>query len=53
MPDDDYPVPKRPLPQNLQGFPFITLLTINLNDQTDTLVKNVNVEAIQAIGQYV
>lgn len=51
-PNDDYPVPKYPLPQTLKSFPFITLLKINLNYQTDTWIKNVTVEATQAISMY-
>lgn len=52
MPNDEYPVPKYPLPQNLKNFPFITLLKINLNDPTDTLIKNVNVKAVQTTGMF-
>lgn len=47
-----YPVPKYLLPQNLESFPFTTLLKINLNYQPDTLIRKVNVEAIRAISVY-
>lgn len=47
-----YPVPKYLLPQNLESFPFTTLLKINLNYQPDTLIRNGDVEAIQAISVY-
>lgn len=52
MPNDEYAVPKYPLPQNLKNFPLITQVKINLNDPTDTLIKNVNVRAVQAMGMF-
>ena len=46
QPSDEYLVPKLASLQNLKN-PFITLLQINLNYQTDTSIKHVNVQAIR------
>lgn len=42
QPSDEYLVPELASLQNLKN-PFITLLQINLNYQTDTSIKHVNV----------
>lgn len=46
QPSDEQLVPKLASLQNLKN-PFITLLQINLNYQTATLIKHVNVQAIR------
>lgn len=48
QPGDKCPVPNA-LPTESEKRPFIMPLTINLNDHPDTLIKNVNAEAPQAL----